>query len=180
MSICFDACSSRLLSASPHTAEVPTITSITTYIVVCALFAAAAMVLIAIPLIVRARKPRPKAPVSRHSAARNPEKWRGDVAEVLRKYHAKEISENDAYADLARIARAFASLRLGTDLSAKTLMDLNLHHQVGNKAHFDALKQTISALYPPEFASANNRAVRESSVESAANWVDSMIERWVA
>jgi hypothetical protein len=168
------------VSISATTAQVPTITSITTYIVVCALFAAAAIVLIAVPLVVRARKPRPKAPTSRHSAARTPEKWRDDVAEVLRKYHAKEISENDAYANLARIARAFASLRLGTDLSAKTLMDLNLHHQVGNKAHFDTLKQTISALYPPEFASASNRSARESSVESAASWVDSMIERWVA
>jgi hypothetical protein len=139
-----------------------------------------AIALIAVPLILRSREPHPRQ-TSRHGINRSPERWRDDVAAVLRAYTNGEMSDNDAYSELARIARSFASLRLGTDLTSKTLLDLKRHHQVGNRAHFDALKQTISALYPAEFASPDsNAAAKESSVESAANWVDSMIERWVA
>jgi hypothetical protein len=165
-----------LAVASP----VPTIDSVNFYVLAAIVLVLAAIALVAIPLLLRNREPHARA-TSRHGVNRNPEKWRDDVAAVLDRYHAGELSENEAYSSLARIARAFASLRLGTDLTTKTLLDLKRHHQIGSRAHFDALKQTISALYPPEFAdAASNTQAAESSVESAANWVDSMIERWVA
>jgi hypothetical protein len=159
---------------------VSAIDSIPLYLIICAAFAVAAILAIVIPIALARRKPHVKK-VSRHGMSRNPEKWRDEVSNVVLRYHAHKIESPEAYAELARIAREFASLRLGTDLTTKTLTDLNLHHQVGGKAHFDSLKQTISALYPAEFADANsNTAAKESSVETAADWVDSMIERWVA
>ena len=43
----------------------------------------------------------------------------------------------------------------------------------------DALKQTIGALYPPEFADdARNRIAQTTSVQQAAEWVANLVERW--
>jgi hypothetical protein len=160
---------------------VKTIDSIPLYFGIAVGLALLAVALVAVPLILSSRTPRAAQPNSRHSINRSPERWRDDVAAVLRSYQDGTLNENDAYSELARIARSFASLRLGTDLTSKTLLDLKRHRQVGSRAHFDALKQTISALYPAEFANAaSNAAARETTVESAANWVDSMIERWVS
>ena len=41
------------------------------------------------------------------------------------------------------------------------------------------LRQTVEALYPPEFAKAEwNPAAQNASVEEAAQWVSGLIERW--
>lgn len=148
------------------------------------LLAAGALVLmvgfiVAALLIGRARKPRPQ-PASRHSAARPINAWRTEVAEIVATYHRKEIDDGEAYERLARVSRSFASQRTGTDLSAMTLMDLNMQPRVGSKASFDTFKQTIAALYPAQFAGPTNVSARETTVDSAADWVDAMMERWVS
>lgn len=159
--------------------DVTTLTTVGLYAGISAGLVLLALVAIIVPILLRRRGAKPTQSVSRHSAARTPGKWRGAVEQVRTDYHQGRLGEADAYAQLASIARGFASQRLGTDLTSKTLLDLNLHHQVGNKKYFDTLKQTISALYPAEFADeASNRAAAESSVDSAATWVDTMIERW--
>lgn len=130
-------------------------------------------------LVGRKRKPRPH-PVSRHSAARPIDAWRTEVSEIVASYHRDEIDEGEAYERLARVSRSFASQRTGTDFTAMTLMDLNMQPRVGSKASFDTFRQTIAALYPAQFAGPMNASARETTVDSAADWVDAMMERWVS
>ena len=41
------------------------------------------------------------------------------------------------------------------------------------------LRQTIAALYPPEFADERfNDSARQTDVEQAAQWVNRLVERW--
>ncbi|MCI1935948.1 MAG: hypothetical protein LKJ44_03870 [Bifidobacteriaceae bacterium] len=170
---------SQLIAAEFPTSIAP-INSVGTYVILAIVCALAAVCAVGIPFALAHRTPREKK-VSRHSVKRTPETWRKQVTEIVEAFHKNELTESEAYAGLARISREFASVRLGTDFTAKTLMDLNVHHQVGGKAHFDLLKQTISALYPAEFAdSSTNAQASETSVDTAAEWVDSMIERWVS
>ena len=50
---------------------------------------------------------------------------------------------------------------------------------IGNRHGLDLLRQTIAALYPPEFADERfNAAAGEASVDEAAGWVATLIERW--
>lgn len=150
------------------------------YLLIALACVAVAALIVVLPWWLAHRKPRERQ-ISRHSVHRAPERWREQVSDVVERFHSHDLDEADAYAELARICREFASVRLGTDFTSKTLLDLNAHHQVGGKVHFESLKRTISALYPAEFADASTNAqARESSVETAADWVDSMIERWVA
>ena len=43
---------------------------------------------------------------------------------------------------------------------------------------FTLLRQTIAALYPPEFATPSSRAGEGRTVEQAADWVLNLMERW--
>ena len=44
---------------------------------------------------------------------------------------------------------------------------------------FTLLRQTIAALYPPEFANAEfNAQAKDATVEQAADWVLNLVERW--
>ena len=66
------------------------------------------------------------------------------------------------------------------ELSSSTLTDLAyLNRTPANRQGLDALKQTIGALYPPEFADdARNRIAQTTSVQQAAEWVANLVERW--
>ena len=49
----------------------------------------------------------------------------------------------------------------------------------GNQHGLTLLRQTIEALYPPEFADAErNHTAREATVEQAGEWVANLVERW--
>ncbi|MBQ5504932.1 MAG: hypothetical protein IKS62_00555 [Aeriscardovia sp.] len=150
------------------------------------LWCAVVLVVLALIAIVvaclRPRRRQGRAPKQwRHSVTHSASQWDADIEKIRSSYQAGDITETEAYANLAGIARSFASERLGTDLTSNTLLDLNRRHQVSNKEHFDAFKQTIAALYPPEFADASrNRAAGEANVDAAADWVESLIGRWIA
>ncbi|MBT1161066.1 hypothetical protein [Bifidobacterium sp. SO1] len=148
-------------------------------VVSCA--AMAAMLIVAIVLL-----SRPKKIVARRGArgvhvddgmlAR----WRRIVDDVVRRYHDGSLSREESFVELADVARRFASEASGMDMRASTLSDLVvLPRTDGNRRSFDLLKQTISALYPAEFADAGlNRLAGETSVDEAAGWVSNLMERW--
>lgn len=120
--------------------------------------------------------------VGAHSAHTSLSQWRQRIEDVRIQYHQEHISSDQAYILLAEIARDFASERLQTDISAQTLTDLQAlerarHHAQG----IDLLRQTIAALYPPEFADQQTHALaREVHVDQAAGWVANLVERWKA
>ena len=83
-------------------------------------------------------------------------------------------------AQLAAIARDFASTATGTDVRNQTLTDIEeTPRTTGNQQGLTLLRQTIEALYPPEFADAErNHIARQATVEQAGEWVANLVERW--
>ena len=79
---------------------------------------------------------------------------------------------------LAAIARDFASNMSGRRMQANTLTDLRRLRRTGVAVNWDLLRQTIAALYPPEFAQSEHPQARGVSVRQAADWVLDLIERW--
>lgn len=108
------------------------------------------------------------------------DRWRGEVNDIVRRHESGELSREDAFVELADLARRFASEASGSDMSARTLSDLTvLPRTTGNRQSLDLLKHTIAALYPPEFADAAlNRHAGAVGVREAAGWVANLIERW--
>ena len=66
------------------------------------------------------------------------------------------------------------------DIRNRTLADIDAAPRTtGNQEGITLLRQTIEALYPPEFAdAANNGIAREATVEQAGEWVANLVERW--
>ena len=62
----------------------------------------------------------------------------------------------------------------------QTLTDIEAAPRTtGNQHGLTLLRQTIEALYPPEFADAErNHTAREATVEQAGEWVANLVERW--
>lgn len=76
--------------------------------------------------------------------------------------------------------RDFASTATGTDVRNQTLTDIEeTPRTTGNQQGLTLLRQTIEALYPPEFADAErNHIARQATVEQAGEWVANLVERW--
>ena len=91
-----------------------------------------------------------------------------------------ELEREEAFAQLAAIARDFASTATGTDVRNQTLTDIEeTPRTTGNQQGLTLLRQTIEALYPPEFADAErNHIARQATVEQAGEWVANLVERW--
>ena len=91
-----------------------------------------------------------------------------------------EISREDAFAELAALSRDYVSTVTGVDIRNRTLADIDAAPRTtGNQEGITLLRQTIEALYPPEFAdAANNGIAREATVEQAGEWVANLVERW--
>ncbi|NMM93645.1 hypothetical protein [Bifidobacterium oedipodis] len=108
--------------------------------------------------------------------------WRERINSVVARHEAGELSRQEAFVQLAFIARDFATSASNTQLSASTLADLNRMDRTGsNREGLNALRQTIAALYPPEFANASlNSTAGQTSVQQAAEWVSTLVERWRA
>ena len=108
------------------------------------------------------------------------ERWHRMVADIVAGFESGAIDRQEAFVRLAQVARAFASARTGDDMSARTLVDLHrMPRSTGMRSGFDLLRQTIAALYPPEFADpASDRQAGAADVRQAAGWVDDLIERW--
>ena len=108
------------------------------------------------------------------------QRWHRMVADIVATHESGAIDRQEAFVRLARVARAFASTRTGDDMGARTLTDLTrVPRSTGTSGGIDLLRQTIAALYPPEFADpASDRAAGGVAVRQAAGWVDDLIERW--
>lgn len=134
---------------------------------------------IAVVLLVLPASRKEKVKAEKKQAHHDMRYWQKLVSQVGIDFNSGSISQAEAYSRLAQIARNFASSRLGVDLSSSTLLDLNQRVPLGSKQQFQQLRQTIAALYPPEFAhAATNAAADEASVAAAMNWVNNLIERW--
>ena len=152
----------------------------TRYVALCAGFTAIAV--IAIVLVAVLSRPR-RAQVQTsgtHSGQNQRMQWHQRVQDVVRRHEAGELDRVDAFNELAGIVRAYASTTTGRDMAAHTLADFNaMPRPSANREGVDLLRQTIAALYPPEFAStASNAQAKDTTVRQAAEWVSKLVERW--
>ena len=141
-------------------------------IVACLLLAVGLIALI-IMLSRPARKPRNSDRArGAHSNASSKAEWRARIDDVVARHESGALPRHEA--------RDFAGAASGKELSSSTLTDLAyLNRTPANRQGLDALKQTIGALYPPEFADdARNRIAQTTSVQQAAEWVANLVERW--
>ena len=149
-------------------------------IVACLLLAVGLIALI-IMLARPARKPRNSDRArGTHSNASSKAEWRARIDDVVARHESGALPRHEAFVELAVIARDFAGAASGKELSSSTLTDLAyLNRTPANRQGLDALKQTIGALYPPEFADdARNRIAQTTSVQQAAERVANLMERW--
>jgi hypothetical protein len=134
----------------------------------------------------------PSAPADgpRHSVDSDARSWHGRVAAIAKAHRDGTIDDDEAYRALAKLSRDYASMRMvtshvstpqtGSDLSSSTLTDLrSAAWPTQCRDGAQALRQTIAALYPPEFANpASDSHAAAATVDQACDWVDSLIERW--
>lgn len=106
--------------------------------------------------------------------------WHKRIDDVVRRYHAEAIDRETAFIELAAICRGIASAHTGRNLLAHTLADIRREpRNPSTRTGLDTLRMTIAALYPPEFADAAvNAHAREVSVDDAAGWASTLVERW--
>lgn len=165
------------LAASDELRPVPAPQLSTPLWICCAVALALAAVCIALAFMPRRAAAR-RRPAGAHADGSDKRAWLARIDAVVHDYDARRITADDAYARLASIARAFASARSGRPLATRTLRDLEREPRGGDAGNWDALRMTIAALYPPEFADADHPRVREASVATAAGWVSDLVERW--
>ncbi|MFT8531474.1 hypothetical protein [Bifidobacterium aquikefiri] len=115
-----------------------------------------------------------------HSQTSRTDPWHGRIDDIEQRYESGEITREEAFVALARVAREYASKNLSKDVRSNTLAEFGNESRMGSNRHgIDLLRQTIAALYPPEFAdTTNNRQAKESTVHEAARWVGRLTERW--
>lgn len=106
--------------------------------------------------------------------------WQEEVNKVVTDQEQGRISRDEAMKELAGIARGFASQSWHQDMTTKTLAEITVQPRTTSTSKgLDLLRQTIDALYPPEFGLHGERHSGEQvSVDEAANWVMALIERW--
>lgn len=144
---------------------------------------AVACLLIALVVVLsrpRTTPPRASHPRGVHHPAGGNRAWHQRIDAVVERYRAGRITRDQAFTQLAAIARQYASGMSGTAMATQTLSDLNrATPPTTGKEGFTLLRQTIAALYPPQFADERyNDAARTTSVEQGAEWVSTLIERW--
>ena len=136
-------------------------------LVIC-LVLAAMTVAAAIWLSRPGRKAARRQPRGRHDELTDRALWRQRIDDIVTRHDRDEISREDAFAVT------------GVDIRNRTLADIDAAPRTtGNQEGITLLRQTIEALYPPEFAdAANNGIAREATVEQAGEWVANLVERW--
>jgi hypothetical protein len=170
-------------AADTTTLPVPAVPDLPPFAMLAVVLLIAAVVLLVAGLLLLRRRsslPDRRTGSVRHGSHSNKpdDAWHADLEQIRSDYHAGTASETQTYARLSALARDFASDRLGADFSSSTLLDLNRRHQIGSKEQFQRLRQTIAALYPPEFAPDTNPQAHLASVDQAADWVADLLERW--
>lgn len=171
-----------MLSAPTDLHPEPAITTSPALLVILLICVVLAVVLIALAILSTRLKPRPHvvARVGAHSGAKAKDPWHMRVNDVLVQYRDGRLSRDEAFTMLAKVARDYAGHASGHDMAAHTLADISRSpRNPGNRRGLDLLRQTIAALYPPEFADASvNAAAKDATVEQACEWVLRLVERW--
>ncbi|MBB2954684.1 hypothetical protein FHX77_000064 [Bifidobacterium commune] len=147
-------------------------------LVVC--LCTAALLIVVIALLSRPRKQADAKSRGAHAVGNDKKTWHRRIDEIVNRYERNDLKREEALNELAQTAREFAGIQTGKDMSSYTLSDIS-----GLPVHetFDPgmklLRQTISALYPPEFADVKRHAEAQYvDVHQAAEWVANLIERW--
>lgn len=149
-----------------------------------ALVCSIALAVLCVALCVFLSRPRRNTPRAASKGAHSTDSdiapWRERVNAVLERHTSGDIDDVQAFGDLASIARQFASQASGRDLHTSTLAELDSGTPgMSRRQGYDLLRQTIAALYPPEFADPlTHEQARNVTVEQAAGWVLALIERW--
>ena len=149
-------------------------------IVTMACFIALLILIVAIVIMSRPRRAkRVAAPRGSHNALAPVSQWKSRVHDIVERNGAGKLSREDA-----AVARDFASQASSAELGSTTLQEI-ASRSAGSLAGdsgvhgFTLLRQTIAALYPPEFANAEfNAQAKDATVEQAADWVLNLVERW--
>lgn len=143
----------------------------TTAIILTLALAAAAL------LLPRFRRQQEERPVQASSDSR--EAWHQQIDRVVAQYDDGHLDRDQAMTALATIARGFASRSWNSDMESKTLAEIQAQPRTpSTRKGLDLLRQTIDALYPPEFALPRDSAGTDATVDQAADWVRDLIERW--
>ncbi|MCH4159557.1 MAG: hypothetical protein LKF35_05570 [Bifidobacterium minimum] len=140
-----------------------------------------ASLLCAAVFLSRRRSPRGSAPVrGAHRGSSQRDAWRARVETVVDRNAEGGLSDDEAYAALARIAREFAEENTGSSMTSRTLSDIaQLRTKTSDTAGIDLLRHTIAALYPAEFSDrSHDRTARETTVRRAGDWVLTLVDRW--
>ena len=128
-------------------------------------------------LLPRFRRQQEEGPAQVSSDSRDV--WRQRIDQVVARYDNGELDRDQAMTALATIARGFASRSWNSDMKSKTLAEIQAQPRTpGTRKGLDLLRQTIDALYPPEFALPRDSAGTDATVNQAADWVRDLIERW--
>lgn len=143
----------------------------------------AAIVLVAVAVVLSRPRRKPAKPTTRqgaHVPAGSLSVWQQRIDGIVARHAAGSLGREEAFVELADVARSFATQATGSDLSASTLRDLAaMPRTTGSARGLSLLRQTVEALYPPEFADAAvNRQAGQVGVEEAAGWVSDLVERW--
>ena len=151
----------------------------TRYVALCAGFAALAVIAVVLAVVLsKPRRTRTQAPGA-HTTQSQRLLWHRRIEDVVQRHEDGELDRIDAFNELAEIARAYASTTTGNDMASHTLADFNaMPRTAANREGVDLLRQTIAALYPPEFADLSNAQAKGTTVRQAAGWVSNLVERW--
>lgn len=149
-------------------------------VVAVCLILAVALVVLVVWLSKPTLKPTKKTNRGRHDASTGTSIWHERITDVVDRHANGDLGREEAFALLASIARDFVSTATGSDARNQTLTDIEATPRTtGNQHGLTLLRQTIEALYPPEFADAErNHTAREATVEQAGEWVANLVERW--
>lgn len=115
-----------------------------------------------------------------HTLNANRQEWRKKIEQVVSEYNQNKIKKDQAFAKLAKIARQYVSIISGDNIKSHTLGDISsLRNTWKNTQGADLLRQTIAALYPPEFADAKyNNQAKDADVDQGARWILALLESW--
>lgn len=144
-----------------------------------ALVAAVALIVAAVLLSRPSKRKAPAPAGGAHAVHNGKEGWQRTIDDIVKRYKEGILSKQEAFAELAAVARGFASEASGSRLDSHTLVDIKRQRHAGDDGNWVLLRQTIAALYPPEFADGEHHPIaKDASVAEAAGWVSSMVERW--
>ena len=161
----------------------PAMGELTTYLLLASLGCTLAAVGLIIAVVLLSRPTTDNTDRSKpgsHRAMTDKERWHARIDDIVERYDQGEINRDEAFISLAGLAREFASTGFNRNMANHTLADLKREPRIpSNQQSLDLLRATIAALYPPEFADAQfNDQARVTTVEDAATWVATLVERW--